>query len=170
MYGFPFHDGYPDDTSFFRDVDFVYTIYQKIAEKHDVDFIPGVFPGYNDRAVRLETDNFPIPHEVNAGLEGSGQYSTFREYLALARRVLSRSTSNREPTIMITSFNEFAEDTQIEPVRSKPSSDGPDLYTQGFEYQAYAYQLLQIVREFVVQGCLTPSIDPPSIDPASNDD
>lgn len=148
---FWFHDGFLDDTGFVDNVESLYMKNQKLAESMGVDFIPNVIPGYNDRSVRIEADNFPIPRETSRVLDGTGTFSTFASFLNMARRVIAKSTttSERDPVVMITSFNEWHEDTQIEPVKNTSSSITPELLTSNYTYESYGFKLLEMVRDFV---------------------
>lgn len=184
MHGPARYNGYPDDTHFLADIERTYQRYQHIPVgfpslsvrgwKHclswfrgmltteqqspipTVDVIPGITPGFNDRGVRLEADHYVIPREVNAALEGTGQYSTFRESLHMAYRVLLKESknhnrhSNTKPLIMITSWNEWHEDTQLEPTAGTgASSVEPIAYTQGYEVNDYGFGMLHVLSQFL---------------------
>ena len=167
MHGPSEYEGYPDDTGFLTDVALQYEEYQLAANEEGVALVPGVMPAYNDRGTRLENDNYAIPHETNAALEGTGQYSTFRESLAMAQRLLESATITSSDTIMITSWNEWHEDTNIEPTQgTQESSRGPELYTQGYNYDDYGFTLLDIVKDFR-QSFLPPTMAPTSTTPTS---
>ena len=184
MHGPARYNGYPDDTNFLAHVERTYDMYQHVPKESlsvstwgwmhflswfwckptterespikTVDVIPGITPGFNDRGVRLEADHYVIPREVNAALEGTGQYSTFRESLYMAYRVLLKERerynrhSNTKPVIMITSWNEWHEDTQLEPTAgsAKPSNE-PKTYTQGYEVDDYGFGLLHVLSQFL---------------------
>jgi hypothetical protein len=53
--------------------------------------------------------------------------------------------------VNVTSFNEWHEDTQIEPTAPAVSSTGPATYTQGYEYPSYGFRLLEQLQEFRAQ-------------------
>ncbi|CAB9521484.1 Glycoprotein endo-alpha-1,2-mannosidase-like protein [Seminavis robusta] len=151
------YNGYPEATGFIQESESLYKNYQDVAKDchgKKVDLIPGVLPAFNDRGVRLETDHYVIPHEVRAELAGSMQYSTFWESLAMAYRVIQcRSNSNsNDPTaiIMVTSFNEWHEDTNIEPTKATAASTNePFLYTQGYTVEDYGFKLLELIPKFL---------------------
>ncbi|CAB9499620.1 Glycoprotein endo-alpha-1,2-mannosidase-like protein [Seminavis robusta] len=152
MHGPPRYAGYPAVTNLFQDIENMYTQYQVVANAHNVTLLPGISPAFNDRGVRLEANHYPIPHEVRAELAGTGQYTTFWEGLQMAKRVLDnqQEVADAPCTIVVTSFNEWHEDSAIEPtVRYVPPSKKPDLLTMGYTYEAYGFRLLGMVQRFL---------------------
>lgn len=87
---------------------------RRLCPKTEFDFIPGVIPGYDDRNVP-ERKNKPLPRST----------TRFERQIEIARR----RSSERNPMVLVNSFNEWHEDTQIE----------PDKYEYGTRY-------LEIVR------------------------
>ena len=58
--------------------------------------------------------------------------------------------------IMVTSWNEWNEDTAIEPVAESPARSRDitgEGYTQGYEYSGYDTRYLEIIRDKVVAIC-----------------
>ena len=80
-----------------------YAAWEARANDLGVDFIPGILPGFNDTSVRPQANHPPIPRSV--GLFES-QLDTAFEFL-----------SPRIKLFMITSWNEWHEDTSIEPAQ-----------------------------------------------------
>ncbi|MFC1756406.1 glycoside hydrolase family 99-like domain-containing protein [Patescibacteria group bacterium] len=80
--------------------DYEYARWKKAANDSGADFIPVVFPGYDDRIVR----------RGNEVLDRSPE--RFREMLKVAEKY-------KENMILITSFNEWHENTQIEADREE---------------------------------------------------
>lgn len=147
MYEWPFrhHAGYASRTSFLDDVSDKYNEYKYVAGER-VMFIPNVIAGYNDRGVRLNADHYVIPRQIYPGApEGSFFVATIKRF---ALEMLDRDTW----MIMITSFNEWHEGSQIEPsiegieTDSDISPSGRD-YTEGFLFRGYGKRYLEIVRE-----------------------
>jgi len=92
------------DESFDRYLDRVateFTRWHLAARDHDVAFVPATMPGYDDSAVRPEAETPPLPRSVKR----------FREQTALATDFLDPEY----PLAYITTFNEWHEDTAIEP-------------------------------------------------------
>ncbi|PZR64028.1 MAG: hypothetical protein DLM71_04120 [Chloroflexi bacterium] len=133
--------GWPDDTGFLATVRRTYDAYRSAAAAEGVRFIPGTLPGFNDRGVRLSANHYVLPRELNAAASGS---SLFRAFLDLAGGYLDPALQ----TLTITSFNEWHEDTQIEPTAPAPASTTPATYTQGYAHASYGTTLLEAVRDF----------------------
>ena len=115
-------------------------------------FIPSVSPGYNDRGVRFESGHRPLSRRLTAT---SSEGSLFRSSLEKALPLADSSTGRM---ILINSWNEWHEDTQIEPVIALGdltiSSSEPLNLTcygrnciQSLEYEAYGELYLDILRE-----------------------
>ena len=123
--------GYPGKTNLVADEVKLYAKYQK-ATNNAVPIVPDISPGFNDRGVRL-VDNHPAqPRQWLSGLSDS---STL-DYMF--REVGVPSIDNKLPMIMVTTWNEWNEDTGVEPIGGSPTSrdNSPshDQYTQGYVY------------------------------------
>jgi glycoprotein endo-alpha-1,2-mannosidase len=103
-------------------------------------FIPTVSPGYNDRGVRLDADHAPLSRKLSAK---SPEGSLLKASLKLARYLVDETVDN---LLMVNSFNEWHEDTQIEPVIGAASTS-PYNYTMGVEYVGYGELYLDILRQ-----------------------
>jgi hypothetical protein len=117
------------------------------ANRAGAAFIPAVAPGYNDTAVR---DGHP----------GRGRYFTDRDdsregdlFRALIRdAALPHLDPRADHMLMITSFNEWFEDSQIEatagttPHTSRDDSPSGTAYTGGDRYEDYGELYLDILR------------------------
>jgi hypothetical protein len=111
-------------------------------------FIPTIAPGYNDTAVRK---GHPGRARYFSDVEESEEGDIFR---AMIRDVaLPHLDSSCGGIMMVTSFNEWYEDTQIEATSAtaKPSSaddsPGGTYYTGGQRYVDYGYLYLDILRD-----------------------
>ena len=118
--------------------------WKQLAENVGVAFIPGVTPGFNDRAVRSGHD--PLSRKLESDQEFG---SLFRAMFQKARNL---TDSKLGKMIMVTSWNEWHEDTQIEPVKPAPAanlddSKTGDAYTGKLSYEGYGQRYLKILRE-----------------------
>jgi hypothetical protein len=134
--------GWPDDTGFLAGVRDRYARFKAVADSYGVHFIPNALPGFDDRGVRLAVDHYVLPHELGPGLTGS--YTLFARFLDLDADFLDPA----RPTLTVTSFNEWHEDTQIEPTAAAAASSLPVLYTQGYPFAAYGTRLLATLYGF----------------------
>jgi glycoprotein endo-alpha-1,2-mannosidase len=122
----------------------LYERYRQAAPEKPV--IPLALPGYNDRGLRLEADHHAIPREW---APGAGEGTFFAEWLD---RFTLPLIDPRLPMMLVTSWNEWSEDTAIEPAASAPAtasdrSRSGSVYTQGYRYEGYGTRYLDILRE-----------------------
>jgi glycoprotein endo-alpha-1,2-mannosidase len=111
--------------------------------------VPGLIPGYNDRGVRRGLDHFVIPRQWERAL-GEGSF--------LARsfdRLGFPLADPRLNMIMLTSWNEWNEDTAIEPLAPAPATtrDGSretNFFTRDHAYAGHGLAYLETVRDKVV--------------------
>jgi hypothetical protein len=141
--------GYSDANGFFTLHSTAYTKYQTVAQQLGVDFVPPLAPGYNDRVVRPAANNPALARRTSASAAEGSMFASFLETLALPY-----AKNNRYKMIHVTSFNEWHEDTQIEPsVIAVPTTtdDSPTgmQYTQGLVYQGYGTTYLDIIRNAI---------------------
>jgi len=101
-------------------------------------YVPAVSPGYNDRGVRIENDHPPLSRRITSG---SKEGSLFQYQLKQAKELVDSKVDNM---ILVNSFNEWHEDTQIEPVIGEPAS-WPFNITKGVEYVGYGELYLDIL-------------------------
>ena len=116
------------------------------AHQVNVSFVPATSPGFNDRGVRDGHD--PLSRKLSENDEFG---SLFKAMIDEALQITDEETGN---LFLITSWNEWHEDTQIEPVvvaaptNKDNSSSGQD-YTLGLEYEGYGLRYLDILKEAV---------------------
>ena len=139
------HMGYGGKSAFLGDVKRVYRIYQKACSE-DKYFVPGIIPGYNERGPRLKANHHAIPRRW---LPDQGEGSFLKEMIS---RVGLPFTDPKLNMLMITSFNEWNEDTAIEPVAAAPAttkdqSGSGHAYTQGYAYAGFDATYLEVVRD-----------------------
>lgn len=113
-------------------------------------FMPTIAPGYNDTAVRR---GHPGRARYFTDVENSEEGDLFRAMIRdVALPLLDPKADN---IVLVTSFNEWYEDTQIEPTAgtAPPSttddSDSGDYFTGGDRYVDYGYLYLDILREML---------------------
>lgn len=120
--------------------------WRSVAASANVAFIPAVSPGFNDKGVR--DGHEPLSRRLTPESEHG---TLFRAMLQGAKPLAQHSTGRM---IMVTSFNEWHEDTQIEPVAFAPptSADvsGTQEYTRGLDYEGYGTRYLEILEEETV--------------------
>lgn len=121
---------------------------RKIANSVGTGFIPAISAGYNDRAVRA---GHPGRARYFEDVANSKEGDVFR---AMIREIALPNLDPRTGDIMmVNSFNEWYEDTQIEattgtgPPTAKDDSASGTFYTEGGTYTDYGYLYLDILRE-----------------------
>ncbi len=121
--------------------------WKSLAEERGARFIPAVSPGYNDRGVRLDADHQPLSRKLSEDDEFG---SLFKANLDGALKLTDPDIRN---LFMINSWNEWHEDTNIEPVVPAPPTSedvsGEGVYTYGLEYEGYGMKYLDILREAI---------------------
>lgn len=118
------------------------------AVPREIPVIPVVLPGYNDRAIE-DRKNHAMPRRLAPGAEEGGFFSMAIE--ELAKPLLHPDLR----LFFITSWNEWMEDTAIEPVKPAPAtardtSEDGSFFTQGYEYTGYGMAYLEVLRDRVV--------------------
>ena len=118
------------------------------ANSVGVGFIPFATPGFNDRYIRGGHRGAPRYFEDEpASVEGDLFRAMLRDV------VVPKVDPMAQNILMVTSFNEWHEDTQIEPtlgIVSKTNKDDSTSgieYTQGDYYADYGYLYLDILSE-----------------------
>lgn len=118
---------------------------QAIADT-DVAFIPTASPGFNDKGVR---EGHPAAPRYLEDDPNSDEGDLFEHMLNDV--VVSRTDPAADHILMINSFNEWHEDTQIEPSivapRTNVDDSGTQQYTEGFYYEGYGDLYLNILRK-----------------------
>lgn len=138
------HAGYGAQSAFVPDVAALFQRYRN-AIGPDVALVPSVIPGYNDRGVRLKRDHYAIARQWSTNdVDGS-----FLDQ-AIERLVMPFLDPNLQMTL-VTSWNEWNEDTAIEPLAdasatcADESESGHD-FTQGYAYAGAGTLYLETLR------------------------
>jgi len=134
-------------------IDFLASTYRHAkvaANSTGTAFMPTVAPGYNDTAVRK---GHPGRARYFTDVKDSKEGDIFREMIDKA------AFPNLDPTcgnvMMVTSFNEWYEDSQIEATSGKAPQSNTDIspsktyYTGGQTYRDYEYLYLDILSDAV---------------------
>lgn len=111
-----------------------------------VGFIPTATPGFNDRGVR---DGHRAAPRYRTDVPNAPEGSLFTDMLDQA--VLPNLDPKTNNILLITSFNEWHEDTQIEATTDAPATStddsGNNRYTQGLNYPGYGNLYLDILAK-----------------------
>lgn len=111
--------------------------FRRVAQREGVAFIPGALTGYDDRGERLSEDHHVLPRTV-------GSASLLHETLTMAAPLVDP----RLGLLAVTSFNEWNEDTQLEPTAPAEPTNGPQALTQGYPFAAYGSTPLEELAAF----------------------
>jgi hypothetical protein len=133
--------GWADGTGFLAESAALMLEFRAVAASEGVAFVPDALPGYNDRGERLADAHHVLPHGV---APGSGPASLLDATLGLAAPLVDR----RLGLLAVTSWNEWGEDTQLEPTAPAPTTTGPIAQTLGFPYSSYGGVLLDHLAQF----------------------
>jgi hypothetical protein len=117
--------------------------WRSMAHQVGVSFIPATSPGFNDTGVR--DGHIPLSRKL-AETDEFG--SLFEAMIEKAITLVDKESDN---LFLVTSWNEWHEDTQIEPVTAAPAtsiddSDSQEQYTYGMEYEGYGTRYLDILK------------------------
>jgi hypothetical protein len=124
------------------------------AGANGVGYVPGVSPGYNDRGIRLQSDNIGLSRRLTPGSEPG---TLFIAQLEQARYLVDPAMGN---LLLVNSFNEWHEDSQIEPAEGEPTNLPLDI-TNGIQYEGYGELYLNILRAETWDA--KPSSEPSSV-------
>ncbi len=118
-----------------------YVLYRSVARRAGVRFIPNAQPAFNDRGFRLEDNHYALPQDFGGP---RGGVSFFARFLAVARSFVDP----RVNALTVTSWNEWHEDSQIEPTAPAEPTASPHERTGGYTYHSYGFGLLELLARF----------------------
>ena len=123
-------------------------IWRGLSKKDDCAFIPSVTPGYNDLGVRMKANHTPLSRKLSPT---SPEGSLFEASLKRAVRQVDPAVGN---LLFVNSFNEWHEDTQIEPCVG-PTTVEPYNFTRGLEYEGYGLLYLNILKKMTPRAMIS---------------
>lgn len=155
--------------------------WRDLAHQFGCAFVPSVAPGYNDLGVRYLVEHAPLSRHLDGPNSAKG--SLFRTSLQYATKLVEPTRSPpgnggkgelhaRSPAmrlqaapslLLVNSFNEWHEDSQIEPAAAVggskrtsttafSSTSLPYRLTRGLDYEAYGTLYLDILHEETFVG------------------
>jgi glycoprotein endo-alpha-1,2-mannosidase len=115
------------------------------ASDDKVPIVPDISPGFNDRGVRLAINH---PAQARQWVPGEGPASLLDH---LFRDVAEPSVDPRAPIIFVTAWNEWNEDTGVQPVpgvlTTRDDSPSGTAYTQGLAYGGEGDSAFRVLRK-----------------------
>jgi glycoprotein endo-alpha-1,2-mannosidase len=133
--------GWPDRTGYVIATEERMREFRAVAASLGVGFIPTALPGFDDLGVRPEDAHHVLPRALGPG---EPQDSTFTDSLALAGTLVDPSLD----LMTVTSWNEWNEDSQVEPTATALPTAGPISVTQSYPFDAYGFAMLDRLRTF----------------------
>lgn len=114
--------------------------WKSMGNKLNKGFIPTVAPGFNDMAVR--DGHYPLSRKLTL----SSEFGTL--FKAMLKQAVRMVDNKADRILMVTSFNEWHEDTQIEPVAEQKYISVDNYYGTELEYEAYGEKYLNILNSY----------------------
>lgn len=145
--------GWPDATGYVVTTGRRMREFRAAAAAAGVGFVPDAQPGFDDLGVRPEQAHHVLPRSLSPG---EAYDSLFASSLARAGELVDPSLN----LLTVTSWNEWNEDTQIEPTAPAPAATGPVTATQGYPFESYGTSMLERLAQF--KSTWEPSWRPPA--------
>jgi Glycosyl hydrolase family 99 len=144
--------GWPADTGYLTWVGWRLRQFKRAATGAGIPFVPNALPGFDDLGVRPADGHHVLPHELSDS--SSDPTELFGAFLRLAGKLVDPGLR----LLTVTSWNEWHEDTQIEPtLPSEDDSVDPLQLTQGYAARDYGFGLLDRLAQFKRGWQLAPS-------------
>ncbi|MEX0599031.1 MAG: T9SS type A sorting domain-containing protein, partial [Rhodothermales bacterium] len=155
--------GFAGNSGFLLDMASLFNQERLMAAAQGLAVVPNVSPGFNSRALSPEHDLLanPLPVLPRQVEPGAPNTSTLEEEIRIMRTFVDPDLN----LIWITSWNEWLEDSQIEPTTIAPAtasdvSQTRSLYTAGYAYEGYGTSNLDVVRTLLSPGVSYVGISP----------
>ncbi|MCB9318699.1 MAG: T9SS type A sorting domain-containing protein [Lewinellaceae bacterium] len=135
---------YPNDIDFLNHFAGAEASRQQELKSKSKLFIPDVYPGFNNRRI---DDGFILPRQLSS----EDPLTSVYEYTIKVSRPFIDPANQ---LVMITSWNEWHEDTEIEPtILTQPtntdSSPTSKQYTLGYTFKGYGQDFLNLTRDLL---------------------
>ncbi|MBI2824011.1 MAG: DUF5010 domain-containing protein [Planctomycetia bacterium] len=141
--------GHGSTSAALLDLASVYDDARQAIAGRNVAFIPTASPGFNDKGVR---DGHPAAPRYMTDDPNSPDGELFSRMLNEV--VVPRVDPKADNILMVNSFNEWHEDTQIEPSIVAPKTNvddsGTQRYSEGYYYEGYGDRYLNELRAATV--------------------
>lgn len=144
--------GYGIDQDFFGPLSGIFNDWEQGAAARGLKFVPDVMPGFNNRKVGMTSpaNSLVIPRQSTAGASPTSYYE---ESINISRPFVDPDLK----LIMVTSWNEWHEDTEIEPTNTasptnKDTSASTNVYTNGYYYDGYGTKFLEVTRDLLARN------------------
>jgi hypothetical protein len=139
----PGRTGYGASSTFLADVGALYRRWTG-ALGGRVPIVPSVIPGYNDLGLASRAGHPPIPRQWAPGEPEGSFLARFLDQVAIP------AVDPRLPMVLVTSWNEWNEDTAVEPIATAPPTaddDSPSAHdlTAGGAYAGYGSTYLDVI-------------------------
>jgi hypothetical protein len=133
--------GWPTGTRYLAAVARRTRQFRTVAMHEHVAFVPDAIPGFDDVGFRPAADDHVLPRQVSPHADPA---STFEDSLVQAGGMVDPSLG----LLAVTSWNEWFEDSQIEPTAPAPPASGPASITGGYPFTSYGFSLLDLLSRF----------------------
>lgn len=133
--------GWPTSTRYEEAVARRMEEFEAVARAAHVAFVPDALPGFDDLGFRPAQEHHVLPRSIGPGADPA---SVFEASLEQARRFIDPSLG----LLAVTSWNEWYEDSQIEPTAPAAPATGPLSITGGYPFASYGFSLLEVLSRF----------------------